>query len=321
MTFNTSNIMRGVSLDAAGLVALADLKTITARTALMGTSSFLDVLFIAPGIHTQQRASEVNGGEYPTTGALHSGFVFRIENQATVSFLQSIAKTGHVTNVAVAPKPLKRRPFSKDAVATVLYLAGLAMTIGVLFVFWYIRDWWGLGVLGMLILARFFNVIVTKHRTRLGWKGVSEPGLPGDLFVLLSEDRWVRMRGLIDDLKLVTGGQWMHEETTFDSFLSSFGTLLVYAAAAVAGNATTLGKLLLACLLLTSAAFLGLCNTLTETMHMYGRALFVEGKPKAYTRRAHLVRELIAEHHRDDWAISMGLTVPEDKDKLRKVVH
>ena len=34
----------GIQLDAAGLVALADLDTIARRTALIGSASFLDVL-------------------------------------------------------------------------------------------------------------------------------------------------------------------------------------------------------------------------------------------------------------------------------------
>ncbi|KAK2059369.1 hypothetical protein LY76DRAFT_25821 [Colletotrichum caudatum] len=49
----------GLSLSAAGLVALADLQTIANRTALTGTSSWFDALVLAPGLHYQQAADGV----------------------------------------------------------------------------------------------------------------------------------------------------------------------------------------------------------------------------------------------------------------------
>ncbi|TQN64501.1 hypothetical protein CSHISOI_10923 [Colletotrichum shisoi] len=51
----------GLSLSAAGLVALADLRTVANRTALKGTSSWLDALVLAPGLHYQQAADGVVG--------------------------------------------------------------------------------------------------------------------------------------------------------------------------------------------------------------------------------------------------------------------
>ncbi|KAK1475867.1 hypothetical protein CABS01_15573, partial [Colletotrichum abscissum] len=56
----------GLSLSAAGLVALADLQTIANRTALTGTSSWFDALVLAPGLHYQQAADSVAG----TSGAV-----------------------------------------------------------------------------------------------------------------------------------------------------------------------------------------------------------------------------------------------------------
>ncbi|KAE9574490.1 hypothetical protein CGMCC3_g9421 [Colletotrichum fructicola] len=72
-----------MSLDAAGLVALADLTTVQKRTALTGTSSLLDSFILCPGMHMQQDSTSLNGGEYPACGALTSGYVFRVENPAT----------------------------------------------------------------------------------------------------------------------------------------------------------------------------------------------------------------------------------------------
>jgi hypothetical protein len=314
--FNTSSIS-GVRLEASGLVALADLRIISERTALTG-SSLLDVLVLAPGIHRQQAASEINGGEYPTTGAMTSGYVFRIENQATVGYLQRVGEPGHLVNVTVSP-PLQRKdsPFSTDIVASALYLSAIALTIVVFVLLATIHDWWALGVVGMLMLARLLNTIVIRRRSRIGWKGASEPGVEGDLLVLLSQDRWIRMRGSVDDLKVVTAGQWLRDETTVESFCVNFATLLVFVSAALAGNSSSVGSLLLACLLLISAALLGLCNSMTSRLQMFGRAVYPQGQPKAYNRRLDLVHELIEASQRDDWAIAMGMIVPES-DKAQK---
>lgn len=97
--FDWTRPLPNTSLDAAGLIALADLDTIARRTVLTGTAVYLDALVLCPGIHRQQRASELNGGELPPPAALTTGYVFRVENQAMVAYLQSKAKTGHLTTL------------------------------------------------------------------------------------------------------------------------------------------------------------------------------------------------------------------------------
>lgn len=87
-----------MSLDAAGIVALADIKTIALRTALTGTSAYLDTFVLCPGIHRQQSAPELNGGEYPACGAMTSGYVFRVENPATVLYLQKVGPYWSIDN-------------------------------------------------------------------------------------------------------------------------------------------------------------------------------------------------------------------------------
>lgn len=298
----------GINLNASGLIALADLKTIAFRTALAGTASFLDVLFLAPGIHCHQSASEVNNGEYPICGAMTSGYVFRIENQATVSYLQSVGESGHLVTVKVSP-PHQRPQHKLDTLARILYSAGIIFTIVILAVLGYIRDWWGLGVMGMLMHARLINIIAIKRRSCMGWKGALEPGVRSDLLILLSQDRWVRMQGMVDDVKAVTAGQWLKEQGTLESFGASIATLLVYSSATLAGNVSTIGGLLVAALLLVSVALLGLCNSATKMLLMFDRTVYVVGDTKAYDRRLTMVRELIAETDRDDWAVGMGMIV------------
>lgn len=312
----TEGTITGISLDAANLVALADLKTIAHRTALIGSASILDVLFLAPGIHCQQAASEVNQGEYPATGAMTTGYVFRVENQATVNFLQRIGKPGHLTNVIVSGE--RKKPYGlflellrSAPLASLLYLSGLACTITVIVLLAVIHDGWALGVLGMLMFARLLNVAVIKRRSVLGWKGALEPDVEGDLLIIVSQDRWIRMRGMVDDLKIVTAGQWLRELTTIESFVVSFATLLVYGSAALAGNASTIGSLLMGLLLLVSAGILGVCNAATSELRMFDRVVKVDKQlphwQQKYTRRLEMVDTLIAEVRRDDWAIGMGL--------------
>ena len=143
---STSSIT-SFKLQASGLVALADIKTIANRTALIGSASYLNILFLAPGIHCQQTSSEINHGEYPTTGAPTSGYVFRVENQATVGFLQRVGKTGHLMCVSVSsPSMFRCSIFATGILSSILYLCGITLTIVTAVLLGIIHDWWGLGV-------------------------------------------------------------------------------------------------------------------------------------------------------------------------------
>ncbi|KAF5383742.1 hypothetical protein D9615_003758 [Tricholomella constricta] len=166
-------------------------------------------------------------------------------------------------------------------------------------------------MLGVLVLARLINAVAMKRRSRKGWKGVKEEGVYGDLLVLLSQDRWIRMRGLVDDLKTVASGQWLRDETAMESFAVGFATLLVYGTTVLGFNASTLGNLLVACLLVVSAGLLALCNSMTGCLQMFDCVVRAEGKAKKYARRLDLAKELIEMSGRDDWAIDLGLIVPD----------
>jgi hypothetical protein len=97
----------GVSLSAGGLLALADLQTIAQRTALTGTSTWLDALILAPGLHYQQAADALtrygdeaqslisarspnpSAVEYQPDGSVR---VIRINNAATVNFIRKVSQ-------------------------------------------------------------------------------------------------------------------------------------------------------------------------------------------------------------------------------------
>ncbi|MCJ1368840.1 hypothetical protein MMC20_000047 [Loxospora ochrophaea] len=312
----------GLSLDAAGLVALADLDTIGERSALTSTASYLDIFVLCPGIHRQQSAIELNGGELPPTAALTSGYVFRVENQATVNYLQKVSKTGHLTTLAV-------EEISKTGVswrrtlnslcspsggirAMVPYLTAVVLTVIALVFMILIQDWWGLGVLLILMLARLLNVVVTRDRSVEGWKGAKEPD-ESDLLILLSQDRWVRLKGTVNAVKAVTSGQWLKDKTFWHSSLVAIATLLVYLDAAVVTNASQAGQIILLALLLISVGLLAVCNEFTEALQMYNYTIKVYGQPKKYKRRLDLAKELIKETKSDEWAVGLGLINANDR--------
>ncbi|EME89023.1 uncharacterized protein MYCFIDRAFT_25251 [Pseudocercospora fijiensis CIRAD86] len=312
-----SSAFQNTSLNLAGLVALADLNTIALRTALTGTSTFLDALVLAPGLHRQQNSPELHKGEFPACAAMTSGYVFRVENPATVLFLQKVGKTGHLTTLRVYASRRDSRTSSFGG--AMAYTAAVSMTLTVLF--WVIvslQDGWGVSVLGLLIFSRLLNIIVIRRRSVPGWFGAKEPGVKGDLLVLLSQDRWIRLQGDVDDLKAVTSGQWLREPTFFESSLVGFATLLVYLDAALAGNAAQTSKLLLLILLFGSGGLLGIANECTEVLQMHGRLIEVTGLPKAYPRRLALAEELILKTGRKDWAVRVGMVQPDHKIKSEK---
>ena len=291
---------------ATGLVSLAPLTSIAKRTAICGSPSWHDIFFLAPGIHKQQCTSELNNGEYPATAAMTTGYVFRIENQATVRFLQSRGKPGHLVNISVE---LERTPSDElfKSVLSLLYLAGPSATVTTLAIITLRGDCWAVGFLSMLLAARLCNTVVIVRRLEPSWKGAPEPGVRGDLLVLVSQDRWFRIHGLVDDLKSVTAGQWLRKASTVEDFAVDFATVLVYFAAWLASNMSAEGSLVVLALLLCSWVVLGVCNHSVETLRMHGRVLKVDGKPKAYYRRTDLVDELVQESGREDWAERLGM--------------
>ena len=303
-----------VSLDATGLVALADLTTIAKRTALNGTSSFLDLLVLCPGIHRQQYATELNGGELPPTAALTSGYVFRVENQATVFYLQKMGITGHLVTLAVEEvsksdggKLNIKRIRSVLTLSFLLDITPVLLTITAVVFVILMEDWWALAVLLVLILARTLNAIVIRRRSVPGWKGVKEPGVKGDLLILLSQDRWIRLQGPVDALKAVTSGQWLRDASFWESSLTAIATLLVYIDAAITPNASQAGKITILALLLLCVGLVAMSNELQDSLYMHGCKIQVDGEPKKYKRRLDLANELIKYTGRDDWAISLGM--------------
>ena len=308
-----------------GLLALAEFKLITSRASLTGGASWLDMLVLCPGIHLQQQAADLaNGGELPATAAMTTGYVFRTENQAIVGYLQRAGRPGCLSTIMVSEaKHGGQNPFAVMQTTGVLsglcYFLAMLLTVGTIVVMGAVfREWWTLGMLLLLVLARALNTFIFRQRSTLGWKGQPEPGVQGDLLILLSQDRWIRMQGLVDDIKAVTSGQWLYDLTPLQSVISAVATLLVFMTAAVSPFASVFGNIIVIGLLLVESVLLGLSNYLADGMLMYGKVLKVQGEPKQYARRLALADDLISQTGRDDWAVGLGMIKPENAKGVTK---
>ncbi|KAK4447493.1 hypothetical protein QBC34DRAFT_129279 [Podospora aff. communis PSN243] len=181
----TTHPIPGVSLSAGGLLALADLSTVGMRTVITGGSSWLDTLLLAPGLHYQQAADElarrtssnaILSAVEPIHGT-HSVTLF-INNAATASYIQRIAKPGETVTLSVGLR-LRRSQSGLHAtifavndipdlgwLSHVFYLISPALTIAALVLTVLLRDWWALGSLLALMISRMLNIWVIKQRTK-----------------------------------------------------------------------------------------------------------------------------------------------------------
>ncbi|KAE8130931.1 hypothetical protein BDV38DRAFT_265890 [Aspergillus pseudotamarii] len=316
-----------MSLDLVGIILLADLSLIAQRTALTGGSTFLDTFVLCPGLHRQQDTANVHSGEYPAVAAMTTGYVFRVENPATVNFFQRVGRTGQLTTLSVAnirnstqgwlSRFMSSIDSSMSLGAVAAYLLAVGGTITVSYLLVLTQDWWGLRVLAVLMFTRFINVLLIQSRSRAGWSGASEPGVVGDLLVLLSQDRWIRITGYVDDLKSVTSGEWLRDMTRVESAVSGFTTLLVYLNVALASNVKLSGQVLLLLLLVGTSGLLGLVNMLTQGLQMHGNLITVDGPRRKYRRRLDLAEALIKETGRDDWAVRLGMISPSQASTVK----
>ena len=326
-----SHLPSTLNVSLAPILALADFTLISLRTIQTSTSSLLDALVLCPGLHKQSTATSLSEGEYPATAAMTTGYVFRTENQAMVHFLQHVGVTGSLVTLSVEEYTKPSTPFVEllfgPGGPDPMHLLAALLTAEGLYGCRKVRDNWAEACVYMLIIARILNIIAIRRRLAPEWHGAREPGVKGDLLVLLSQDRWVRIQGLVDDIKAVTSGQWLRDQTFMEQCLVDAGTILVYAAVVVGSNASQNGALMIAALLLGSSVLLGISNLSGgrklsklwkggRRFWMHGRVVEVVGGPKKYERRRVLADELIEESGRDDWALQMGMIPGKEKGGL-----
>nr|EAQ71435.1 hypothetical protein MGCH7_ch7g842 [Pyricularia oryzae 70-15] len=191
-----------------------------------------------------------------------------------------------------------------------LYLMSPILTIAALVMLILVEDWWALGCILTLMISRILNIWVIKQRARkkqspacpsrresgasaegtndsiapqpptppnppLPQPPASLPPPPSNMtqitITLPSSGGRVRLRGSPADLHAVTTETWMRAKTRHEGYLEAAAKLLVYLVAAVSGNWTQAGAIVVMVLLLASAGLLALSNGCARGVEVNGR--------------------------------------------------
>ena len=375
MAFSTSNILSSFLYYIPFLV-LASPTTIPLH--IISAALDTDALHLALGCQAPLNPSLLNNGEFPACAAMITGYVFRVENEATVHFLQSIGTTGALTHLKVwypnrgkstsnmlqvavgfllkigilaivhqlivSPYSQKLTPGLSQCLLAVgltfevsLIRGGedpvlkslLSSTVNVM-VELLLYEGFGGGVpssrafqlsLLCLYVSRTLFAYVLGQQTKRGWHGAPEPGVKGSSLVLLSQDRWVRLDGDVDDLKAVTSGSWLQPMTGWQELFSHASCLLVWMSVLIGLAAEDGEKVIFVLTVLVrhvvAARAVRASRLMTDGLVMQGRKLEVdesrgEEGVKKYGRRLEMAEELIEEFGRRDWAEQMGMVKPVD---------
>ncbi|KAH7130105.1 hypothetical protein B0J11DRAFT_244095 [Dendryphion nanum] len=132
------------------------------------------------------------------------------------------------------------------------------------------------------MLARAINSFLIRRRSKSVWFGASEGNTKGDLRILLSQDRWIKMKGYVHHLKAVTSGLWLRNEITLENRITAIATVIVYLGAALSNIIQQFGKISLLSLPIESVGFLAVANKSTDELQMHGHLIEVVGQPKPY---------------------------------------
>lgn len=289
------------------------------HTALNGRPSYMEAFLLCLGMQTPLSPTALNQGEYPAVAAMTTGYVFRVENEVMISFLQRVGRTGHLITLDVVSDPAgeSQRGFTRPHFHMSLWMCAVVMASGLRSVR---ADWFFVSTISLLLLSRLLSIISLRAKTAPSWHGASEPGIKGDLLILVSQDRWVRMRGLVDDLKAVTSGSWLRE-LEYPVLMQAFewaARVLVYFAVVVLANARWESKIVLMVDLFVSHGVLVLLNAGAKELKLNNRKIKMsdkEGGIKSYKRRLDLAQELVKETGRSDWAIRLGMINPKQVNK------
>ncbi|KAI1379768.1 hypothetical protein F4677DRAFT_294356 [Hypoxylon crocopeplum] len=307
----------GVDISASGLLALADLGTIAQRTRIVGGSSWLDALLLAPGLHYQQAADALAGdAESYNAVELIEGrtSTYNITNTATRRYLERVGGVaGQRVTVDVGMMPERSYHFGSGGanrrssqrgtiwrdqgadlgwVSHVLYLASPVLTIAAFVFMILLQEWWGVASLLALMLSRLLNIWVIKQRSKPPEAPPPNPDVSSILteyLVDMGRGRSVCLRGMAEDLQAITTTSWLRAKTHFDGYLEAAAKLTVYLVAAFSGNMTQVGSIIFMVLLLITAGLLGLSNAHAKTFRMHGRLATptVDHLPHRHDRRGH----------------------------------
>lgn len=201
---------------------------------------------------------------------------------------------------------------------------------------------WALALIVGLMCSRFLNIIVIKSRSRPKPHTLPPPftqvGANGPIqritqyIISLSPSTVVILRGINTDLYALTTTVWLRPKSPLESYLEAIAKMLVFVVAAVSGNATQAGNLVLSALLLVSAGLLALSNAQATGLRNSGKVVSPsppeaphERSPRGNSARGG-VRDgggqinVIMEHGRreimDSWPSSSTMSSITTKDEL-----
>ncbi|WZH40582.1 hypothetical protein QYS62_001519 [Fusarium acuminatum] len=295
-----------ITLSASGLLVLADLRTISRRTALTGGSSWIDALVLAPGLHYQQACDDLER-EAPvglialSTQALGE-IQYAVKNTMTANYLKSLCRDGAeeivTLNVGldtpwdvikIIGKVIENRRVideeeedddadhddwgslsDVDWLSHLFYLGSPLITSTSVTFMIIFEDWWGLAILLTLITSRILNIWAIKQRMTPSTSSPESIAMT-EYRIDLGGGHSVRLRGPDADLQALVTHAWLRAQSSLEGYLEATAKLMVYMSAALGGNMTQAGSIVLIGLLVLSAALLGLSNAHARGFRMHGR--------------------------------------------------
>jgi hypothetical protein len=274
-------------------------------------------------MQTPLSPSTLCNNEFPACAAMTTGYVFRVENPATVHFLQRTGRTGCLTTLKVAEHENRDSMTKSLLVLLFLLVFFTSMNYGLIPNLTLYANW----SLALLFLSRLLSTISLRARM-IGdgkWHGAKEPRVRGDLLVLMSEDRWIRIKGLVDDLKAVTSGAWLSTPASHLAFFDAMdciSRMMVWTAVIVLGSAPDMEKFWVVGGVMLGHAVVMLENAWTRELRLNGRRVWVsreEGAEKRYARRLDMARELVKESGRSDWATKLGMINRDEENEGKEL--
>jgi hypothetical protein len=258
---------------------------------LTGTSTWVDVFVLAPGLHYQQAAESLGqthpNAPLPEVTNLHTGTISRVTNTATIHYLRRIDRSDRtvIIDVGIAYSRTRihgqrGRIFQSESlpgskISTFLYSLGPVLTLTAIILLIVIKDWWGLGLVLALMFARALNVWIIRERTKDQPPPSNNPNEHQCWWVLIDDDHRICLRGLRNDLEAITTGEWMRSKTDIEGYMEAMAKMTVYLVAVFSGNQTQSGDIILMLLLGLSAGLLALSNSFATSFNMNGRTAVI----------------------------------------------
>lgn len=142
---------------------------------------------------------------------------------------------------------------------------------------------WALAIIGLLMVSRILNITIIKSRSKPKPPHLPPPfALPATLppapritryTITLNPTTCVVLCGLSSDLYALTTTVWLRPKSHLEGYLEAIAKVLVYLVAAISGNATQAGNMVLLALLLLTAGLLALSNARQRGLRNGGRVV------------------------------------------------